>query len=133
LPESRREELRQAFRQFFYLSVEEQKETIQALSGTEQRQMEEALRSYANLPPALQRQCVESFRKFAAMSEEERNEFLQNAAKWEAMTARERQLWRALVNRLPPMPPDWQTPPMPPRTASGRLGATNMAKAPDRF
>ena len=136
LPESRREELRQAFRQFFYLSVEEQKETIQALSGTEQRQMEEALRSYANLPPALQRQCVESFRKFAAMSEEERNEFLQNAAKWEAMTARERQLWRALVNRLPPMPPGFcqpNLPPMPPRTASGRLGATNMAKAPDRF
>ena len=135
---SRREELCQAFRQFFYLTGEERKEAAQALSGTERRQMEEALQSYANLPPFLQRQCVDSFSKFAEMSAGERSQFLQNAAKWEAMTASERQVWRALVNNLPPTPAGmYQSamPPMPPgfpllpqAFASGQPGMTNMAK-----
>lgn len=144
LPEDRRVELNQAFRQFFYSTEEEQKETIQTLSQTERRQMEQALQSFANLPPVLQRLCVESFGKFAAMSTDERNQFLQNAAKWEAMTAQERQLWRTLVNKLPPMPPEYfqsKLPPMPPGwpgppTAASLLragdpSATNLAKAPN--
>jgi hypothetical protein len=143
MPERRREELNRAFRQFFYLTEEEQQETIQALSETERRQMEQALQSFANLPPALQRQCVESFSKFAAMSTVERNQFLQNAAKWEAMTALERQLWRTLVNKLPPMPPGfyqsklppmppgWPQPPMGPPPRAGEPAATNLAKAPN--
>jgi len=117
LPESRREELCSAFRRFFLLTEGERKETVQTLSDTERRQMEQALQSYANLPPVQQRECLVSFSKFAAMSAEERNEFLQNAAKWEAMSAHERQTWRLLVNRLPPMPPGFyksDTPPVPP-------------------
>lgn len=141
LPESRRAELSRAFRQFFYLTEEQQQATIQALSETERRQMEQALQSFANLPPALQRQCVESFSKFAAMSTGERNQFLQNAAKWEAMSEYERQTWRTLVNRLPPVPPGFynsKLPPMPPglhltslpqRTAAGDPAATNPAQA----
>jgi predicted Fe-S protein YdhL (DUF1289 family) len=117
MPESRRAELCGAFRQFFYLTSEERKETISALSETERRQMEQSLQTYATMPPAVQRQCLDSFSKFAQMSAEERNQFLENAAKWESMTPRERQLWRDLVNSLPPMPPGyWQQrmPPMPP-------------------
>jgi hypothetical protein len=141
MSESRREELCKAFRQFFYLSGEERKETVQALSETERQQMEQALRSYADLPPGVQRQCVESFSKFAEMSADERSQFLQNAAKWETMTAHERQLWRTLVNdlppmppgfyqsKLPPMPPGWPgTPPSPP-PAAGKPGVSNVANA----
>lgn len=134
LNESRREELCQQFRQFFYLSGEERKETIESLSEAERRQMEQALGAYANLPPEMQRHCVESFSKFAEMSPEERNQFLQNAARWEAMTGRERQLWRKLVNRLPPMPPGYNQskgPPMPPgfpQAAAGEPGVANMAE-----
>jgi hypothetical protein len=132
LPESRREELCQAFRQYIYSSEQERKETVQALSETERRQMEQALRSYADLPAAVQRQCVESFSKFAEMSPEERGQFLQNAAKWEAMTAHERQLWQALVNRLPPMPPGYYRtmPPMPPGYPAPPLPATSLAGPP---
>ncbi len=146
LPQNRRDELNRAFRQFFYSTEEQQKETIQTLSETERRQMEQALQSFADLPPVLQRQCVESFSKFAAMSTDERNQFLQNAAKWEAMTAQERQLWRTLVNKLPPMPPmppgyyqsklppmppDWPGPPTLPLLRAGDQAATNFAKAPN--
>lgn len=144
LPDDRREELSRAFRQFFYLTEEEKQETIQALSETERRQMEQTLQSFADLPPALQRQCVDSFSKFAAMSTEERGLFLQNAAKWDAMTPPERQLWRTLVNKLPPMPPmppgfyqsklppmppGWSPTPMRPSLRAGEPAATNMAKA----
>jgi hypothetical protein len=141
LPESRREELCDAFRRFFCLTPVERKETAQALSDAERRQMEQALQSYASLPPAQQRECVDSFSKFAAMSAEERNQFLQNAAKWEAMSEYERQTWRTLVNRLPPVPPGFynsKLPPMPPglhltslpqRTAAGDPAATNPAQA----
>jgi hypothetical protein len=114
LPESRRAELCGQFRRFFYLTGKEQKEAIQPLTETERRQMETALQAYASLPPAQRRQCVESFAKFASMAPEERNQFLQNAAKWEAMTPHERQLWRRLVNELPPMPPGLHLLPMPP-------------------
>jgi hypothetical protein len=129
MAESRREEMSRAFRHFFYLTEEEQKETIQALSETERRQMEQALQSFADLPSAQQRQCVDSFSKFAAMSTAERNQFLQNAAKWESMTAQERQLWRTLVNKLPPMPPN--PPPMPSPLRAAGLATTNLAKAPN--
>jgi hypothetical protein len=140
LPDGRREELCAAFRRFFYATEEERKQTVQALSETERLQMEQALGSYANLPPALQRECVESFNKFAQMSAEERSQFLHNAAKWETMTDRERQLWRSLVNRLPPVPPGFyrtKMPPMPPGwvsppparpLADGRAEVTNLAK-----
>jgi hypothetical protein len=117
LPESRRDALCAAFRQFFYLPEAERRQTVNALSDAERKQMQLALESYAGLPPVLQRECVESFSKFASMSGEERSQFLQNAAKWEAMTPDERQLWRELVNKLPPMPPGFyksSLPPMPP-------------------
>ncbi len=128
LPAGRREELSGAFRQFFYLSGEEQKVTVQALSPAERGQMERALQSYANLPPAQQRQCVASFGKFAAMSEQERNQFLQNALKWESMTGHERQLWRTLVNKLPPMPPGMRPPPMPPMPPQGESAVAEQSQ-----
>ena len=142
LPAGRRAGLCAQFRQFFYLTGSEQKETFQALSQTERRQMELALRAYDNLPPAQRRLCVDSFSKFASMAPAERSQFLQNAAKWETMTPRERQLWRRLVNELPPMPPGFQPssmPPMPPGfhwppppplpAANPRPNVTNLAQS----
>jgi len=112
------------FRRFFLLTEGERKETVQTLSDTERRQMEQALQSYANLPPVQQRECLVSFSKFAAMSAEERNEFLQNAAKWEAMSA-PRTANMAFAGQsaashghrvstksdTPPVPPGWVSPP----------------------
>jgi hypothetical protein len=117
--------------------VQWQDQSTSALPEAERRQMEQALRSFADLPSALQRQCAESFSKFAEMSAEDRDQFLQNAAKWETMTEHERQLWRTMVNKLPPKPPGfpgprppgWPPPQMPSQPAGGGPGVTNMAKA----
>jgi hypothetical protein len=115
LPEKERSDLCAQFQRFCAMSGEEKKETVSPLSDAERHAMEKALQAYDRLPPAQRTKCINSFRKFATMAPEERNQFLNNAARWEAMTMHERQLWRQLVQTLPPMPPlPPGTPPMPP-------------------
>jgi hypothetical protein len=119
LPEKQRAELCGQFQRFCSMSAPEQKETVEGLSESERREMEKALQSFNALPTAQRSQCIASFGKFATMDPEERDEFFQNAARWQAMTPRERQLWRELVQRLPPMPPmppgfPLRMPPFPP-------------------
>jgi hypothetical protein len=130
LPETQRAELCGQFQRFCSLSLPEQKETFEALSESERREMEKALLAFNQLPDAQRAQCIASFGKFATMDPEERNEFFQNAARWQTMTPRERQLWRELVQRLPPIPPappgfPFGMPPLPPGmrvSDSARLG-----------
>ena len=118
---------------FFHLTTEERRQTVQSLGPSERRQMEQALRSYATLPPAMQSECVESFGKFAGMSVDERNQFLQNAAKWERMSVEERKLWRTLVDRLPPAPPGFikSYPPMPPGMPAPFTSNAGLTNAPE--
>ncbi len=112
LPEDQRTELCAQFRRFFVMSGEEQTSTISTLSEAERRQIGLTLQAFKQLPPVQRQRCIDSFDKFAAMAPTERAQFLQNAAKWEAMSAHERQLWRTLVEELPPTPP--APPDMPP-------------------
>jgi hypothetical protein len=118
LPEKERAELCAQFQRFCAMSGEEQKETVGPLSDVERQAMEKALRAFDRLPPEQRARCINSFRKFATMGPSERTQFLKNAARWEAMTLHERQLWRELVQKLPPMPPlppgMPSLPPMPP-------------------
>ncbi len=115
MPEDQRAGLCGQFRRFFELPGREQRQTIDALSDAERRDMEEALRNFNELPPADRQLCIISFGKFATLTPEERNQFLTNARRWDAMTAGERQRWRELVGHLPPMPPEPpDLPPMPP-------------------
>ena len=51
------------------------------------------------------------------MAPEERTRFLRNAARWQEMTPTERKTWKELVTKLPPLPPDFNAPPMPPAPA----------------
>jgi predicted Fe-S protein YdhL (DUF1289 family) len=120
LPDTQRQQLCDQFRQFFELNPEDQNRTLTTFSDTERKDMEAALNHFAVLTAAQRKACVDSFQKFATMGPEERNQFLKNAASWEAMTAQERDLWRALVQKFPIMPPmpirpgTPQYPPLPP-------------------
>jgi hypothetical protein len=99
----------------FFAQKLNQVQKVPPLSESERQQMERALQTYAELPSAQRQRCVDSFAKFAAMAPAERAQFLKNAEKWEAMTRHERDLWRTLVEDLPPMPPlPTDMPPMPP-------------------
>jgi hypothetical protein len=131
LPEEQRANLCAQFQRFCALSGDAQKETVDALSGAERREMEEALRSFDRLPQAQRMQCINSFRKFATMTLAARSQFLQNAARWDAMTSHERQLWRELVHTLPPIPPfPSGLPPMPPGLQPRKLPAPPMPPLP---
>ncbi len=137
LPLAQRQEMCDRFRQFFELNGREQQRTLNVLSDSERQEMDAALKSFAKLPPAQRKQCIASFSKFATMAPEERVQFLQNAARWERMTPHEREVWRKLVQELPPALPgqDGDSPPMPPgmkavgqsEKATGAF-ATNAAK-----
>ncbi|MGO8698830.1 MAG: DUF3106 domain-containing protein [Limisphaerales bacterium] len=130
LPEEQRAALCGQFRQFFTLPEREQRQTINTLSDAERRDMESALRAFDRLPPADRQACIAGFGKFATLTAEERNQFLRNAQRWEAMSAHERQVWRELVEKLPPLPPLPPDFPVPPLNAAASLDPTALAKSP---
>lgn len=138
LSEAQRARWSGEFGKFFAMNAAEQKDAIETLSDSERRQMEQTLRTFAQLPAGQRRVCILSFEKFATMPPEEQNQFLHNAQRWQSMSAQERELWRRLVNRLPPMPPMPPSsdapglPPMPPGMkvpATGGLQTNPLAQA----
>lgn len=114
LPQEKRQRMCDRFQQFFELPPEEKAKTLNALPEEERRQMEKTLRAFEQLPPAQRRLCINSFSKFANMTPDERAHFLKNAERWKEMTPEERRTWRTLVTRLPPLPPAFGEPPLPP-------------------
>jgi hypothetical protein len=130
LPEEERAALCGQFRQFFTLPEREQRQTINTFSDAEKRDMENALRAFDRLPPAERQACIVGFGKFATLTAEERNQFLRNAQRWEAMSAHERQVWRELVEQLPPMPPLPPNFPALPLNVAASLDPSALAKSP---
>jgi len=102
------------FEQFFELPSREKEKTLGALSDTERREMEVTLKAFEKLPPEQRHICVNSFRKFSNMTAEERAQFLKNAERWKEMPPEDRRAWRTLITKLPPLPPGFGLPPMPP-------------------
>ena len=114
LPVASRQRMCDNFHQFFELTPREKERTLGVLPEAERRQMEQTLQAFEKLPSAQRRLCIESFRKFANMTPVERTLFLKNAERWQAMAQGERRAWRDLVTTLPPLPPGFGEPPMPP-------------------
>ena len=73
--------------------------------------------AFAKLPSVQRQVCIDSFRKFANMTPEQQLQFLKNAERWQAMTPSERETWRTLVTKLPPLPPGFGVPQLPPASS----------------
>ncbi len=114
LPQAQRQRMVENFHQFFDLSEKEKAKTLGTLSEAERRQMEQTLQEFAKLPSVQRQVCIDSFRKFANMTPEQQLQFLKNAERWQAMTPSERETWRTLVTKLPPLPPGFGVPTLPP-------------------
>jgi hypothetical protein len=114
LPPQQQQRMFENFREFFELPPGEKQKTLDTLSDSERREMEKTLQAFEQLPPEQRRICISSFRRFASMTPEERAQFLRNADHWKEMSAADRQTWRTLVTRLPPLPPGFDQPPLPP-------------------
>lgn len=115
LPRDQRHRMFERFHQFFELTGEEKKKTLNRLPESERQKMEQAVKSFEQLTPPERQQCIDSFRKFSNFTPEERTDFLKNAEQWGKMSPEQRQKWRELVQRMPPMPPTPQSlmPPLP--------------------
>ena len=105
LPEEQRDRMCNRFQQFFDLNPEEKKKTLGALSEAERVQMDQTLQVFQKLPADQRRHCIRSFSQFANMSSGERHQFLRKAELWQGMSRSDREAWRALVQKLPQMPP----------------------------
>ena len=114
LPPAKRQRICDLFEQFFDLTPGDRQKTLDALSDAERREMEDTLQAFGKLPPEQRRVCVASFRKFANLTPAERAQFLKNAGRWKEMSPDDRRTWRMLVTKLPPLPPDFGKPPLPP-------------------
>jgi Protein of unknown function (DUF3106). len=105
LPEDQRQKITAQFNQFFELTPEEKKKTLNTLSDAERQQMEKTLETFGQLPPWQRQQCIRAFTEFASMSAQEKQDFLKNAQRWSQMSPEERQTWRDLVTHVPEWPP----------------------------
>ena len=114
LPPAQRQRMVDNFHQFFELSEKEKAKTLGTLSEAERRQMEKTLQAFEKLSSVQRQLCIDSFRKFANMTPEQQIQFLKNAERWQAMTPSERETWRTLVTMLPPLPPGFGVPQLPP-------------------
>ena len=115
LPAPTRQRIYAQFEKVFDATDRQQKRALAPLNPAELQQMRRALDNFRKLPPAQREQCLEGFKKFAELAPEERRQFLLNAEEWRRMSSDDRALWRQLVNRMPPLPPGFGGPPMPPR------------------
>jgi hypothetical protein len=115
LTEPERNNMMDRFKQFFDLTENEKKKTLNTLSDADRKQIEKTLKNYAGLTPGQRNECLRSFDKFASMNLIERQQFLKNAEKWKLMTPDERNAWREIVEAAPLLPPSRvNSPPLPP-------------------
>jgi hypothetical protein len=124
LPEERRQALADRFSSFFNLTKAEQARTLDLFTASEREQLQGSIRSFASLPPAERARCLQSLRQFSRMSTNERLVFLQGAERWKSLSDDQRDVWRRLVNKLPPTPP--VLPPLPPGFKPAPPGADSV-------
>jgi hypothetical protein len=120
LPPNQQQHIYVSFQQFFGLTDQQKQSSLDAFSASERAQMEQALSTFSVLPEAQREQCLRAFGEFSRMNTSKRQEFLKNAERWRELPQEERQAWRALVQRLtpmPPLPPGLGFPPLPPMPA----------------
>ncbi len=117
LPENRRLRIQQNFSNIFELTdAEKATKTLQPLplSPDDRAAMERTLEQFRKLPAVQRAQCVQGFGKFTELTPDERRQFLANAEEWKKMAPADREKWRKLVTKMPPFPPGFGRPQLPP-------------------
>jgi uncharacterized protein DUF3106 len=121
LPESKRQEILGNFQELFELSESEKAKVLNEFTEAERQRMQRTLQTFERLPKAQRERCLNGFQKFAGLSVQERQQFLSNVALWESMSSADRQAWQALVRKIatiqPPIPMEFDAPPLPPPAA----------------
>jgi hypothetical protein len=114
LPPEQRKRMCYRFQQFFELSPREKEKILGAFPEPERGEMDKTLQAFEKLAPDQRILCVSAFSKFADMTPENRAQFLNNAERWKETPPDDRQTWRTIVTKLPPLPPGFGKPSLPP-------------------
>ena len=114
LPPDQRQRMCVRFQQFFELSPREKEKILSAFPDAERGEMDKTLQAFEKLPSDQRSLCVSSFGKFANMTPEKRAQFLKNAGRWKETPPDDRQTWRTIAPKLPPLPPGFGKPLLPP-------------------
>ena len=104
-PEKLRTNVFAQLNQLFELTGAEREQAMSKLSDAERDAMKQTLEAFSGLTPEQRQTCIRSFEKFANMSLAERRHFLKQAEAWQRMTPSERERWRAVVEKVPQLPP----------------------------
>jgi hypothetical protein len=105
LPIETRRRVQSQWREFVEASTPAVEQRLKAMSEEDRRDMEQVLQRFRQLSGPQRQACIDSFTRFAEMKPAERAEFLRRAERWDALSSEERAQWRALVTKLPPLPP----------------------------
>ena len=107
---------------FMELSLEEKQRALKSVPESDRLAVGNTLKKLESISPEQRRVYLESLQKFNELDEESRRAFLRNAERWRNLPSEERRALRELVAKLPPLPPGFDGPPMPP--LPGKLTAT---------
>lgn len=130
VPDARRSQIQKIFADLFDVTdAEKAPEKLQPwpLSEEERQLMERTFTRFKQLTPSQRSACVRNFNRFVSLSPAERREFLVNAEEWQKMKPEDREAWRKLVSKVPPMPPlppSYRLPPIPPGLRPQRPSTT---------
>lgn len=102
------------FRRFFELNDRDRARALERLPEAERQSLEQLMQELDHLPGPLRALCMDALQKFATLAPREQAEFLQSARRWQGLTPGERETWRDFVTELPPLPPGFGEPPLPP-------------------
>jgi hypothetical protein len=132
LSESKRERIQDDFTRLFELPDPAMaKRDLESLpfSSAEREQMEKTLERFRSLPKPQRDACIQNYRKLQQLPPDELRRFLKSAEEWQKMNAKDREEWRALVNKLPPMPPSPPGLGLPPRPSMSPALPRSVATA----
>lgn len=129
LSDNNRKRISLQLNDFFDLPKTEQSKAMENFPPGERDEIQKTLQAFASLPSEQKRICIDSFHRFTSMTAAERSQFLKNAARWQAMSPEDRELWKRLVTKLPPMPPDPKIIPPIPRKPGPAVAESNSVSA----
>lgn len=105
LSKADQDSIAQQFNSFFALSRLEKQKTIALFTGAERAQLQQTVRSFEGMSDQDRNKCLVAMKEIVQMSATERAAFLRNVERWNALSEGDRHQWRALVAKVPPLPP----------------------------
>ncbi len=102
------------FNLFFELNDKEKARILKSVPGLERAQIERTIAAFLKLPAEQRTMCMDALKRFTSMTTDQQLQFLSNADRWAKLSDAEKDLIRKMVTQMPPLPPGFGEPVVPP-------------------